>query len=107
MKNSKILVLIVFVFLFLPPYIGSRIILQITEKVSGGIRWDFGGFGIGSASTKTWNLVAALRYRFSKRYQIGLGYHIYDTEYSKGSGNDELGLDGRLYGPKIGLTYHF
>ena len=89
------------------PYIGSLILLQFTEKVSCGLRWDFGGFGIGSASTKTWNLAAAVGYRFSKRYQIRLGYQIYDIDYSNGSGNDEFGLDGRLYGPKIGLMYHF
>ena len=92
---------------WMEPYIGSRIVLQITKKVSGSIRWDFGGFGIGSASTKTWNLAAAIGYRFSKRYQLGLGYQIYDTDYSNGSGNDKFGFDGRLYGPKIGLMYHF
>ena len=92
---------------WMEPFIGSRITLQITEKVSSSIRCDFGGFGIGSASTKTWNLAAAIGYRFSKRYQLGLGYQIYDIDYSNGSGNDKFGLDGRLYGPKIGLMYHF
>ena len=92
---------------WMEPYIGSSILLQITKKVSCGLRWDFGGFGIGSASTKTWKLATGLGYRFSERYQLRLGYEIYDIDYSNGSGNDEFGLDGRLYGPKIGLMYHF
>ena len=89
------------------PFIGGRIIFQLTEKLSCGVRWDFGGFGIGSASTKTWNLVSGLGYRFSERYQMRVGYHIFDMDYSNGSGNKEFGLDGRLDGPKIGLMYHF
>ena len=92
---------------WMEPYIGSSIRLQITEKIGCGLRWDFGGFGIGSASTKTWKLAAGIGYRFSERYQLRLGYEIYDIDYSNGSGNDEFGIDGRLYGPKIGLMYHF
>jgi hypothetical protein len=92
---------------WMEPYIGSSIRLQITEKIGCGLRWDFGGFGIGSASTKTWKLAAGIGYRFSKRYQLRLGYEIYDIDYSNGSGNDEFGIDGRLYGPKIGLMYYF
>ena len=92
---------------WMEPYIGSSILLQLTEKLSCGLRWDFGGFGIGSASTKTWKLATAIGYRFSERYQLRLGYEIYDIDYSNGSGNDEFGIDGRLYGPKVGLMYHF
>ncbi len=89
------------------PFVGGRIVLNLTEKLGFGVRGDIGGFGIGSASDKTWNLVSALTYRFSKKYELRAGYHIYDMDYSNGSGGDEFGLDARLDGPKLGLVYHF
>ncbi|MCK5255224.1 MAG: hypothetical protein KAQ81_04315 [Deltaproteobacteria bacterium] len=89
------------------PFIGAQVLLQLTEKLHCGVRGDFGGFGVGSASTKTWNFAGAIGYRFSERYAIRLGYHIYDIDYSNGSGTDGFGLDGKLDGPKLGIMYHF
>lgn len=89
------------------PFVGGCIILKWHEKVACYIRADIGGFGIGSASTKTWNFLGGFGYLLSEKYTLKVGYRIYDIDYSNGSGADEFGLDGKLQGPQIGLTYHF
>jgi hypothetical protein len=89
------------------PFVGGKIILRLTEKLGIAVRGDFGGFGVGSASTKTWNFTAGFGYRFTDSFELRAGYHIFDIDYINGSGSDGFGMDGKLDGPKLGLTYHF
>ena len=86
---------------------GGSIRLQLTEKFALGVRGDFGGFGIGSASNKTWNFLGGVFYRFSEGFELKVGYNIYDIDYDNGSGFEEFGFDAKMDGPKLGLTYHF
>jgi hypothetical protein len=89
------------------PFVGGRILWEISEKVSAGIRGDIGGFGIGSASDLTWNAVVWLGYRMTDRIDLGLGYRILDLDYSRGSGASEFGLDVRADGPLVGVSIRF
>ena len=89
------------------PFIGVQLTYDLSKNIYAGVRTDYGGFGIGSASDHTWNLEAGIGWKFSKKMSLKLGYKIYDIEYSRHSGNKEFGMDGQLQGPKIGLTIGF
>jgi hypothetical protein len=89
------------------PFIGARIICGLTDKVSLKVRGDVGGFGIGSASRLTWNFVAGVDYKLSKKVSLDAGYRILDIDYSRGSGSDKFAADAKLEGPVIGMTILF
>jgi opacity protein-like surface antigen len=89
------------------PFIGARIICDLTDKVSIKVRGDAGGFDIGSASKLTWNFVAGIDYKLTKKMSLEAGYRILDIDYSRGSGSDKFGLDAKVEGPVIGMTFLF
>ena len=89
------------------PFVGARVKYDLTEKLAARVRADFGGFGIGSASKLTWNLVAGVDWQFKETMSLLLGYRITDIDYSRHSGSDEFGFDGQLKGPIVGLTILF
>ena len=89
------------------PFVGFRIRWHLNDKLSTGVRTDFGGFGIGSASDLIWNFIAGVDYELSDRMSLNVGYRILDIDYEGGSGRSEIGLNGQLRGPIVGLTFHF
>jgi hypothetical protein len=89
------------------PFIGVQLKYDLSKNIYAGVRGDYGGFGIGSASEHTWNLEAGFGWKFSKKMSLKLGYKIYDIDYSRHSGDKKFGMDGQLQGPKIGLTISF
>jgi opacity protein-like surface antigen len=89
------------------PFVGARLKYDLTENLAAKVRADFGGFGIGSASDLTWNLVAGIDWQFKETWTLLLGYRVTDIDYSRYSGSKEFGFDGKLQGPIIGLTILF
>jgi opacity protein-like surface antigen len=89
------------------PFVGARLKYDLTKNLAAGVRVDFGGFGIGSASKLTWNFLAGVDWQFKKNMSLKLGYKIYDMDYEHGSGSNNIGFDGKLHGPMIGLTILF
>ena len=89
------------------PLVGVRIVGALTEKLSFRVRGDIGGFGIGSASNFTWNVVTALGYQLSRRIALGIGYRILDVDYDKGSGLRLFEYDVTMSGPMVGLAFRF
>ena len=89
------------------PFVGGRILWDLNDKMAINIRGDFGGFGIGSASKLTWNLVAGINYTLSENTSLQAGYRILDIDYSRGSGSNKFGQDVTAEGPIIGLTILF
>ena len=71
------------------------------------MRGDIGGFGIGSASDLTWNVLAGFDVKPFKNVSFKLGYRYMNIDYDYGSGADEFGIDGSMYGPWLGMTIHF
>jgi hypothetical protein len=92
---------------WIEPLVGGQLLFDLSEKLKGVVYSDFGGFGVGSASTLTWNLLAGIDYRFGQKHSFKLGYRVYDIDYSNGSGSDEFGIDAKFQGPWLGLTFHF
>jgi opacity protein-like surface antigen len=89
------------------PFVGARLKYDLTKNLAAGVRTDFGGFGIGSASKLTWNLIAGVDWQFKKNMSLKLGYKIYDMDYERGSGPSRIGFDGKMQGPMAALTIHF
>jgi len=87
--------------------IGARASLHVSEKLTFAVRADASGFGIGSASDLTWNLLIGSSWHFTPTFDLKLGFRILDIDYTNGSGTDEFGLDVRMYGPYIGATFRF
>lgn len=89
------------------PFFGGRIIWDITDKFAVVVRRDIGGFEIGSGSDLTWNLILGIDYQLTEKLNFKFGYRLLDIDYSRGSGNEELGVDAQMRGPIFGLTINF
>jgi opacity protein-like surface antigen len=89
------------------PVIGGRLLWNMSDKLATGVRFDFGGFGIGEGSNLSWNLVAGIDYKLKKNMSLKAGYRILDLDYDSGSGNKKFGVDAQFRGPIFGLTILF
>jgi hypothetical protein len=89
------------------PLVGGRIRLDLNEKFSLNVRGDAGGFGVGSASTLTWNFIPGCAYKLNEKVTFDFSYRIFDMNYSNGRGTNELAMDVKAYGPVIGMTIIF
>jgi len=92
---------------WLEPFIGGRIGVHITDKFGAVVRGNVGGFGLGNASDLSWNFVGGIGYRPWQLVSFKLAYRIYGLDYEKGTGPNRFGFDGTLYGPVLGVTFHF
>jgi opacity protein-like surface antigen len=89
------------------PFVGGRVIWDLNDKLAFNIRGDAGGFGIGSASDLTWQILGGIDYRLSKNILFNAGYRYVELDYSRGSGSNEFGIDLRAKGPFLGVTILF
>lgn len=89
------------------PFVGGRWIWDLNDKFALNFRGDAGGFGIGSASELTWQIMGGVDYKFTKNVILNAGYRYVDLNYSRGSGSDEFGVRLKAYGPTLGLTILF
>ncbi len=84
--------------------IGGSVKMDLTEKLSANMEGDIGGFGIGSGSDLTWQILVGFNYEISDNMDLKIGYRHFDMDYSRGSGSNEFGMDAYFSGPITGLT---
>jgi hypothetical protein len=89
------------------PLVGARIKVRLTQKISWVAVGNVSGFGVGSASDMTWDITTGFDVRLFEKASLKLAYRVYDIDYSNGSGRKEFGLDGKLEGPWLGMTFYF
>ena len=89
------------------PLVGAKMFVRLTKKLSWMAMGNISGFGVGSASDKTWDFTTGFDFRLFENASLKLAYRIYDIDYSNGSGTEEFGLDGRLEGPWLGMSFYF
>ncbi len=92
---------------WIEPFIGGRAGLRINDKFSFVVRGDASGFGIGSASDLTWNLLAGIHYRLKETMTLHAGYKVQGFDYSSGSGLSQFGADWTSQGLALSLTMTF
>jgi opacity protein-like surface antigen len=84
---------------WLDPIVGARVSVALTPALGITLMGDFGGFGVGSASDNTWQLMGLLSYQFSDTWSARVGYRALEIE---------RGLaDVQMRGPIAGVVYHF
>jgi hypothetical protein len=83
----------------------ARFTTDIKDKWLFQFRGDIGGFGVGS--DLTWQLHASAGYRFSKLFQMSLGYRILSTDYKTGEEPKEFLFDVNEFGPEIRFGFNF
>ena len=74
------------------------------EHWKGVLFADYGGT---SGSNWTWQVMPSVGYRFSKLFEVALQYRWIGIKYSKGSGPDYFVYDMNIFGPQLGLGFHF
>ena len=89
------------------PFVGGRVVWDLNDKLAFNIRGDAGGFGIGSASKLTWQMLGGIDYQLAQNMFFNAGYRYVELDYSHGSGSNEFGIDLRAKGPYLGLTILF
>jgi hypothetical protein len=89
------------------PIVGARVRLPLRAPWTLLLRGDVGGFGLGEASDFTWNIEAAVEYRWSERCSLFAGYRWLDIDRSKGTGGDTFRYDMRISGPMMGFAIDF
>ena len=90
------------------PIIGARIGVEINDRWSCGVRGNVGGFGIGNASTLSWRVAAGFGYKINERLTLKAGYQVYGLDYDNDEvGRGQIGFDGLIHGPVVGLTFNF
>jgi hypothetical protein len=87
------------------PVLIARFTTDIKNKWLFQFRGDIGGFGVGS--DLTWQLHASVGYRFTKVFQMSLGYRILSTDYKTGEEPKEFLFDVNEFGPEIRFGFNF
>lgn len=83
------------------PFIGGRFGYKFSEKWTSSVRFDIGGFGVGSKST--FNIQTAMNRKINESTSIGVGYRLLDVEYDE----ENPELDIQMSGPIVGVTFRF
>jgi opacity protein-like surface antigen len=68
---------------------------------------DYGGFGIGSASKSTYQLMGVAQWQASERWHIGGGWRYLMIQHGHGSGANKNEQHLRFSGPMLGASYRF
>jgi hypothetical protein len=85
------------------PIIGARLQVPNTGKWMLTLRGDVGGFGVGS--DLAWQVYPKVGYRFSKLFELNAAYRVISMDYNKG--DPAFLYDMQIFGPEIGLAFHF
>jgi hypothetical protein len=83
------------------PIVGIRADFTFGPRWGAVLEADVGGFGAGS--DLSWNLLAAVRHRFSGSVALSLGWRVLDVDYENG----DFVFDVRMSGPLLALTFTF
>jgi opacity protein-like surface antigen len=90
---------------YLDPILGARLGLQVSDKVTFGVRGDVGGFGVGT--NLTWFLVAGLDWHFAQSTSLRFAYRIYDMDFNTENDNGrDFDLEYQEQGIWLGFNFY-
>lgn len=84
---------------WLDPVVGARLNFDLTERLSGRVQGDVGGFGAGSDFS--WQASAILDFKLCDHWSLFGGYRVLDVDYRDGP----AGWDSQYFGPIAGAEY--
>lgn len=87
------------------PVVGVLYELPLSEKWTGRLRVDAGGFGVGSEFS--WQGIASLRWQASPSIGVVGAYRHMDIDYDDGDGRDRFVYDMLISGPLLGVVFSF
>jgi hypothetical protein len=73
-------------------------------------RWHlvlFSDIGTLGSDNWTWQVMPSVGYRFSRTFELAAQYRAIGITYATGSDQDYFQYDMKLFGPQIGLAFHF
>ena len=82
------------------PVLAARLSFPISDKWSGRVFFDYGGF---RSDSQSFQAVLTARYAFNDDWSLVIGYRYLDLKH--GPANDEL--DFSQSGPLVGVSYKF
>ncbi|SHK13673.1 hypothetical protein SAMN05444000_1201 [Shimia gijangensis] len=82
------------------PVVGVRAQFEISDKWSGTVFADYGGF---SSDSETWQVLLTADYNISERWSLRFGYRHISVDHDIGGSAFKLDQSG----PMIGATYRF
>jgi hypothetical protein len=85
------------------PVVGARVQLRLSERISMNVGGNIAGFGIGSASDRSWQFWPVVSYDLTDRWSLASGYRW--TSVDRKDGDDETDL--LWHGPVVGAIYRF
>jgi hypothetical protein len=85
------------------PFVGARVVADLTERLQVRLGGDAGGFGAGS--DLTWNALGELGIRVVGPMSLRLGYGAQGIDYEAKGGAFEL--DTTAHGPRFGVALNF
>jgi len=88
-------------------FAGLRGTWWATDSLTLFVRGDVGGFGIGSSSDLTWQIIAGAEFHITDNSFVELGYRLIDTDYDQGSGDDRFVYDILMQGPYLAIGVDF
>jgi len=87
------------------PLVGLRVRAPVPAPWQLGIMADIGGFGVGSKLA--WQIYPMAGLRVSRLLSVHAAYRMLDMDYETGNGTTTFAYDVRIFGPEIGLAFHF
>lgn len=81
------------------PIVGTRLIVDLTDRLFLAMRGDVGGFSVGS--NFTWNAIGVVGYSFNKHVSAVVGYRALYQDYQDGSFEYDVTTQGPLAGVTI------
>lgn len=88
------------------PVIGARGLVQISERWTGAVLADFGGFGVNDDDLQ-WKVRAGVDYRPWVQTSIRFGWQFYGISYATNRSDGKFVYDVFQTGPYLAFTYQF
>jgi hypothetical protein len=83
----------------------TRLSTEGNKKFFAQLRAELGGFGIGS--TFAWQVQGIAGYRFSKLFDMSVGYRAISLDYQDGDGVKAFVYDVTTSGPMLRFGFNF
>jgi hypothetical protein len=89
------------------PMIGAKARIILSRSVLLAVSLSAGGFGIGDASTISWDFTYSNTFKVSQLILVTAGFRSFRYDRTEGEGEDELETRVSVLGPVLGVSFVF